>query len=44
MGTNIVFLVRITCELCGHTLLFDSERFTGADEPAFDPEPPYQPE
>ena len=38
-GANILFMVLIRCDLCGHSLLFDSERFHDGDTPVFDPEP-----
>lgn len=31
-GSNILFMVAISCDLCGHTLLFDSEKFHHGDE------------
>jgi hypothetical protein len=30
---NVLFMVRVTCGLCGHTLLFDSEQFHHGNEP-----------
>jgi hypothetical protein len=36
--TQVDFMVRIECELCGYNMLFDSARFYGGDIPAFEPE------
>jgi hypothetical protein len=36
--TNIRFYVALTCDLCGHVMLFDSERFQHGDERALEPE------
>ena len=33
---NILFLVAVTCDVCGHVLLFDSERLTPGDQPIID--------
>jgi hypothetical protein len=30
---NVLFMVRIECHVCGHTMLFNSERFFTGDEP-----------
>lgn len=30
--TNMVFLLRVFCDVCGHVLLFDVERFVKGDE------------
>jgi|HubBroStandDraft_4_1064222.scaffolds.fasta_scaffold611798_1 hypothetical protein len=35
-STNIVFMVRVACDVCGHTLLFDSESFFGGDAPTLE--------
>lgn len=32
--SNVLSMVRIFCNLCGYTMLFDSERHHGPDEPA----------
>ena len=32
--SNILFMVLIYCDLCGHTMMFDSERLVGSDEPS----------
>jgi len=39
--TNVSFLVRVECSLCGYTLLFNSERFITGDTPSFLPGPPH---
>jgi hypothetical protein len=31
--TNVLFMVAVECRTCGHTLLFNSERFRTGDEP-----------
>ncbi len=31
--TNIVYFLRISCDTCGHVLLFDSEKFRDGDAP-----------
>lgn len=43
---NTLFMVRVACSLCGHTMLFDSEQFIGGDEKALyiGPEEPPAPE
>ena len=30
---NILYLFLVTCDLCSHVMLFDSERFTPKDRP-----------
>jgi hypothetical protein len=30
--TNLAFMARILCEMCGHVMLFDVEKFAGSDE------------
>lgn len=30
---NIRFMVEVRCEACGHSMLFDSEKFHGSNEP-----------
>ncbi|HTA33492.1 MAG TPA: hypothetical protein VK721_08720 [Solirubrobacteraceae bacterium] len=30
---NVLFMVRVECQVCGHTMLFNSERFFTGDEP-----------
>jgi hypothetical protein len=32
-GANILFMVLIRCQVCGHSLMFDSELFHGGDVP-----------
>ncbi len=39
--TNISYLVRVECSLCGYTLLFNSERFITGDTPSLVPGPPH---
>lgn len=29
---NVLFMAVVRCESCGHTMLFDSEKFSGANE------------
>ncbi len=36
-STNILFMVRVGCEVCGHTLLFDSESFFTGGTPTLEP-------
>lgn len=28
---NVLFMVRVACDVCGHTLLFDCESFLGGN-------------
>jgi hypothetical protein len=35
--TNIDYLFRVECALCGYTMLFNSHRFITGDTPAFGP-------
>jgi hypothetical protein len=37
-GANVLFMVMVRCELCGHAMMFDSERFHGPDVPALEPD------
>jgi hypothetical protein len=37
-GTNVLFIVAVCCDLCGHTLLFDSEKFSARHEPILEGE------
>jgi ribosomal protein S27AE len=37
--TNVLFMVRVACEVCGYTLLFDSEKHHGQDVPVLEPAP-----
>jgi hypothetical protein len=37
---NVMFMVRVYCQLCGYVLLFDSEQFRGGDEPVLFMGPP----
>ncbi len=30
---NVIFMVRVTCDVCGYAMLFDSEKFNGSDKP-----------
>jgi len=30
--TNVLFMVRVACQLCGYAMLFDSEKHHGPDE------------
>jgi hypothetical protein len=38
--TNVLFMVRVACEVCGYTMLFDSEKHHGPDEPVLEGPPP----
>jgi hypothetical protein len=29
---NVIFAVKLTCDVCGHMMLFDSEKFSPGDE------------
>lgn len=29
---NVIFAVRMTCDVCGYMMLFDSEKFQAGDE------------
>ena len=31
-GSNFLYMVAVVCDVCGHTLLFDSEKFHHGDE------------
>jgi hypothetical protein len=31
---NILFMALVRCESCGHTMMFDSGKLTGEDEPS----------
>jgi hypothetical protein len=31
---NVLFMALVRCESCGHTLMFDSGKLTGEDEPS----------
>lgn len=35
---NILFMFMVTCEICAHVLLFNSERFIHTDRPLLAPE------
>jgi hypothetical protein len=37
--TNMLFMVRAVCQLCGYTMLFDSEKHHGPDEPVLELSP-----
>jgi hypothetical protein len=32
-STNVLFMVRVECEVCGHSLMFNSEKFFSGDTP-----------
>lgn len=32
---QVLYMVMVKCNLCGHSLFFDSENFISGDEPAF---------
>jgi ribosomal protein S27AE len=34
--TNVLFMVRVECQMCGHSLLFNSERFHSGDTPTLE--------
>jgi hypothetical protein len=34
--TNVLFMVRVSCRVCGYTMLFDSEQHHGPDEPTLE--------
>jgi hypothetical protein len=34
--TNIAYHLRILCDMCGHVMLFDVERYVSGDEPIFE--------
>jgi hypothetical protein len=34
--TNIVYLLRVLCQVCGHVMLFDSEQYAKGDDPIFE--------
>jgi hypothetical protein len=38
--TNIIYMVHVECIVCGHSLLFDCERFISGDTPALEPAKP----
>jgi hypothetical protein len=38
--TNIDYLLRIECALCGYTMLFNCERFITGNTPALEPAKP----
>jgi hypothetical protein len=38
--TNINYLLRIECSLCGYNMMFNSERFIAGDTPALVPAKP----
>lgn len=33
---NILFMLRVECNLCGYSMLFNAERFFSGDEPIFE--------
>jgi hypothetical protein len=37
---NVRFMVEVRCEACGHSMLFDSEKFHGGNEPTLFVGPP----
>jgi hypothetical protein len=34
--TNVIFLMRVFCEICGHSMLFDTEKYVHGDEKIFE--------
>lgn len=40
---NVEFMVRVFCEVCGYTMLFDSAKHHGGDEPVLEGPPDYPP-
>jgi hypothetical protein len=40
--TNIAYHLRTVCDMCGHAMLFDIERYVGGDEPMFEKGQPAQ--
>ena len=41
--TNVLFMVRVFCDVCGNTMLFDSEKYHGPNEPVLEEAPGYPP-
>jgi hypothetical protein len=41
--TDVVFIVRVFCEVCGYTMLFDSAKHHEEDEPVLEGPPPDYP-
>lgn len=37
---NVRFMLEVRCEVCGHSILFDSEKFHGPNEPVLVNVPP----
>jgi hypothetical protein len=37
-GTNVLIMLAATCDLCGHMMLFDSEKFSGPEQLMLQPE------
>ena len=37
---NVRFMIEVRCEVCGHSMLFDSEKFHPGDEPILFSGPP----
>src|SRR5919198_4882427 len=37
---NVRFMIEVRCEVCGHVMLFDSEKFHGPNEPVLVTGPP----
>jgi hypothetical protein len=34
--TNVIFLMRVFCEICGYSMLFDTEKYVHGDEKIFE--------
>jgi hypothetical protein len=34
--TDVLYMLAVTCDLCGHAMLFNAEKFYGGDEPIFE--------
>jgi hypothetical protein len=39
--TNVLFMVRVACQLCGYNMLFDSEKHHGPNEPVLEGPPAF---
>lgn len=39
-STNVPFMLRVYCDTCGHSMLFDSERFFRGNVPTLESEGP----
>jgi hypothetical protein len=40
VGTNILYMALVRCDVCGHAMFFDAEKFYGSDEPMLEREAP----